>query len=104
MVVASFGVKDLGCTKQSSELERCCSDVVCLLQQILCKQSLVPITSCLTVTVAGAWGSVGDRIQVIRWFDTAQLPPTSFIVTYINENTNSIVTGITPTNTQVCSA
>lgn len=63
---------------------------------------VVPVTSCLEVTSAGAWGSIGDRITETRWYDTSTNPPTLLSTTYFNEDTQAVVTGVTSGNTQPC--
>lgn len=80
------------------------AQIIGLLQRISCKEScnLQMISECLTVTIEGDWGEVGDVIQALRWFDPCQIPPTSFIVVYVNTNTNTIVTGVDGTNTEPC--
>lgn len=80
--------------------------IISLLQRIACRDTtnLQMTSECLTVTEEGAWGSVGDVIQALRWFDGGQVPPTSFVVVYVNTNTNAIVTGVTNDNTEPCSS
>lgn len=80
--------------------------IIGLLNALLCKVSYlskVPVTSCLVVTVSGTWGTEGDRIQVIRWFDSMQATPTSFVTVYVNEITNEVVSGLTSENSEPCS-
>ena len=60
------------------------------------------VSSCLEVTTAGAWGSVGDIITETRWYDVSTNPPTLLSVGYYNETTLSVVTGITSGNTKAC--
>lgn len=60
------------------------------------------ISSCLEVTVAGAWGSIGDRITETRFYDISTTPPTLISTLYYNENTQAAVTGITSANTDPC--
>lgn len=79
--------------------------ITCIINQILASKTtttLSSVTDCLLVTVTGAWGEAGDIIQHIRWFDTAQTPPTSFIDTYINTVTNEAVVGLDATNSVAC--
>jgi len=104
MSVASFGPGSLGCNIPTQE-QQALSQIINLLSAIACKDSASAIrvtTDCLQVSVAGAWGEVGDIIQVLRWFDTRQVPPTSFSTVYINTTTNTAVTGITTSNTVEC--
>jgi len=62
------------------------------------------VTDCLTVTVAGSWGEIGDTLQVLRWFNAAEVPPVSFTNYYINTRTRLMVTGITTDNTSPCAS
>lgn len=105
MTVHSFGPGSLGCVTPTQE-QMALSQIIQLLSAIACKtNSYFEITTgCLQVSVAGTWGEVGDIIQVIRWFDTRQIPPTSFYTLYINTRTNTLVTGISESNTTECSA
>lgn len=59
-------------------------------------------TTCLQITVAGAYGAIGDRIKLIRWFDTSTNPPTEIAQVFINETTGAVVTGVNNTNSQPC--
>lgn len=63
---------------------------------------LQAVTSCLEVTVAGAWGSIGDRIIETRWYDVNPTPPTLVSTLYFNETTRAAVTGVTSGNTAPC--
>lgn len=63
---------------------------------------LQAVTTCLEVTTAGAWGSVGDRIIETRWYDVNPTPPTLVSTLYWNENTRAAVTGVTSSNTIPC--
>jgi hypothetical protein len=60
------------------------------------------VVSCLRVTVAGAWGSLGDIISDVRWYDTSTTPPTLTSQVYINQVTQAVVAGVLPANTEPC--
>jgi hypothetical protein len=91
-----------GCTPQCGSV----IDTGLLLSKIcaLNISNLAAVTDCVTVTVAGSYGQIGDTIQVIRWFDSTQVPPTSFVTTYINTRTQLVVDGITSSNTSPCTS
>jgi hypothetical protein len=61
------------------------------------------VSFCHTITVAGAYGAIGDQIKEVRWFDTSTNPPTQTAQVFINENTGNIVTGVDATNSVPCS-
>lgn len=58
--------------------------------------------TCMKVTTAGAWGSVGDQINAIRFFDVSTNPPTLANVIYINESTDTVLVGFDPANARPC--
>lgn len=93
MSVASFG-RSCGCSDPTEK--QLLSSILSALNTLICKTKccLVPVSDCAAITVAGAWGEVGDVIQIIRWFDPAQIPATSFTTVYINTRTNLAVTGV----------
>ena len=103
MNVRGFGQLG-GCA--STPESQAIAEVLALLRKIACREScnLSMTSECLTVTVGGAWGEIGDIVQALRWFDPCQIPPTSFITVWVNTNTNAIVTGIDNTNTEPCSS
>lgn len=62
------------------------------------------ITDCLEVSVAGAWGAIGDRITHSRIYNLTTGIPVLESEQFYNVETLSIVTGINSTNTQACTA
>ena len=67
-----------------------------------CNRDIEETQGCREVTVAGAWGSVGDKIDHVRWFDTAASPPSLYAEVFYNRNTLSTVVGIDGTNSVPC--
>lgn len=57
---------------------------------------------CLEVSVAGAYGNVGDKIKHTRWYNTESGTPVFVSDEYINQETFTIVTGVTGANTIPC--
>lgn len=93
MSVASFGTS-CGCVDPTEK--QLLNSILMSINTLVCKTKccLVPVSDCAAVTVEGAWGNVGDVIQIIRWFDPAQIPATSFTTVYINTRTNLAITGL----------
>lgn len=93
MNCVSFGTS-CGCVDPTEK--QLLSSILSALNTLICKTKccLVPVSDCAVVTVEGVWGNVGDVIQIIRWFDPAQIPATSFTTVYINTRTNLAVTGV----------
>lgn len=103
MSVVRFGSSSASCCPSQEQVNA--STMISLLSCICTKANAAGMsvtTGCLQVTVEGDWGEVGDTIQVIRWFDAQQVPPTSFYTLYINTRTNTLVTGISESNTTEC--
>lgn len=97
MTVAAF--LSSGCCSNAPSVEQMLSSIggqLCAIQTLLKNNSIIPIPSnvCLEVTTAGAWGAVGDLIQLVSWVDKAQFPPSSIVTSYINLSTGSLVTGV----------
>ncbi len=57
---------------------------------------------CLEVTVAGAYGSVGDKIKRTRWYNVETGIPVFVSEDFVNQENFVTVTGITGANTQPC--
>lgn len=63
---------------------------------------LQSITTCRVVTTGGAYGSVGDQISDIRYYNMLTTPPTLVSQTFINQTTMAVVTGVNDSNTDPC--
>lgn len=63
---------------------------------------LQSITTCRVVTVAGAWGAIGEEISDIRYYNMLTTPPTLVTQVFINQTTMAVVTGVDDTNTDPC--
>lgn len=97
MTVAAF--PSSGCCSNAPSVEQLLSSIggqLCAIQTLLKNNSLTPIPSavCLEVTTAGAWGAIGDLIQLITWIDKAQFPPSSVVTSYLNLSSGALVTGV----------
>lgn len=60
------------------------------------------VTSCRQITIAGIYGAIGDTVTEIRWFDTSTITPTQIAQVFINQNSQTVVAGITSANSQPC--
>lgn len=58
---------------------------------------------CLEVTVAGAYGAVGDKIKHTRWYNVETGIPVFVSEDFVNQENFLTVTGVTGANTQSCS-
>ena len=57
---------------------------------------------CLEVSVAGAWGAVGDKIKHTRWYNTETGTPIFVVEEFVNQQTFAVVAGVTGANTIPC--
>lgn len=73
-----------------------------LLQSLNATQFLEPVETCLLVTVNGQWGTIGDQILQIQWYRVDTNVPTYVTSTFYNQTTQSIVAGVTSSNTASC--
>lgn len=63
---------------------------------------IVVLETCLKVTADGAWGDIGDTVNMLQFFDTAVDPPTLSDTQYFNVTSRAFVTGITSSNSEPC--
>jgi hypothetical protein len=76
--------------------------LLCLTGGVIPPPDVEEVNFCHTITIAGPYGAVGDRIREIRWFDTTTNPPTQTSQVFINENTGATVLGVDVTNSIPC--
>lgn len=99
----SFGIQ--GCMSLTPQ-EQLTAELVSVLKSLSCQLTgavMSPVTSCLEVTVSGAQGEVGDRIEQIQWFRIDSLTPELYATSYFNLNLQRFVTGVSTENTSQCS-
>lgn len=68
---------------------------------VSCNADREIIEGTLKVTVAGSYGAVNDIIQYYNVFDVSVVPRVLLETFYINKTTQTVVTGITTSNTEL---